>query len=61
MSQLGRGLTVETVLDPIPTKDLTPADVDQLTRDTREKMLNVISDMSQDPESRSIRNQKKES
>ncbi|KIX95760.1 uncharacterized protein Z520_08468 [Fonsecaea multimorphosa CBS 102226] len=36
------------VLDPIPTKGLTAADVDKLTQDTREKMLNVITAMGQD-------------
>ncbi|KAF4465366.1 1-acyl-sn-glycerol-3-phosphate acyltransferase [Fusarium albosuccineum] len=30
------------VLDPIPTKDLTAADVDELTRTTREAMLNEL-------------------
>ncbi|ETI28157.1 hypothetical protein G647_00606 [Cladophialophora carrionii CBS 160.54] len=49
------------VLDPITTKGLTSADVDQLTRDTREKMLKALTAMSQDPGSRSIRNQKKDS
>jgi hypothetical protein len=44
------------VLDPIPTKGLTSADVDQLTRDTREKMLDTIMKFSQDAESRSVAN-----
>ncbi|KIW16133.1 hypothetical protein PV08_06184 [Exophiala spinifera] len=36
------------VLDPIDTKGLTAADVDALTRDTREKMLNTIVSLGQD-------------
>ncbi|KAK4942914.1 1-acylglycerol-3-phosphate O-acyltransferase [Elasticomyces elasticus] len=48
------------VLDPIPTKGLSPADVDNLTRDTREKMLNAITAMAQDKESLSV-NSKKDS
>ncbi|KAI1611518.1 1-acyl-sn-glycerol-3-phosphate acyltransferase [Exophiala viscosa] len=48
------------VLDPISTKGLTPADVDNLTRDTREKMLNAIVAMGQDKESLSV-NSKKDS
>ncbi|PGH23631.1 hypothetical protein AJ80_02237 [Polytolypa hystricis UAMH7299] len=33
------------VLPPIPTKGLTPADVDELTTSTREKMLAVLTEM----------------
>ncbi|KAJ9641730.1 uncharacterized protein PV06_03754 [Exophiala oligosperma] len=36
------------VLDPVDTKGLTSADVDNLTRDTREKMLNTIISLGQD-------------
>ncbi|EXJ61450.1 1-acyl-sn-glycerol-3-phosphate acyltransferase [Cladophialophora psammophila CBS 110553] len=46
------------VLDPIPTKGLTAADIDKLTQDTREKMLRVITAMGNDPESRSLHNKK---
>jgi lysophosphatidate acyltransferase len=34
--------TPTAVLDPIPTTDLTPADVDELTRGTRELMLSEL-------------------
>ncbi|KIX06097.1 uncharacterized protein Z518_04071 [Rhinocladiella mackenziei CBS 650.93] len=46
------------VLDPIPTAGLTAADVDQLTRDTREKMLNTLIAMGRDSESRSVKSKK---
>lgn len=39
------------VLPPIPTASLTAADVDQLTLDTRAKMLQVLEEFSRDPES----------
>jgi hypothetical protein len=42
------------VLKPIPTKGLTAADVDNLTRETREKMLEVLEDFAKDPESMSV-------
>lgn len=35
------------VLEPISTKDLTPADVDRLTESTRDTMLNTLMQMSQ--------------
>ncbi|KAH8696028.1 putative 1-acylglycerol-3-phosphate acyltransferase [Talaromyces proteolyticus] len=35
------------VLPPIETKNLTPANVDQLTHDTRETMLKVLTELSQ--------------
>ena len=35
-------LTKTTVMDPIPTKGLTTADVDELTRTTREAMLREL-------------------
>jgi hypothetical protein len=41
-------------LPPIPTEGLTAADVDGLTRDTREKMLKVLEDFAKDPESISV-------
>ncbi|KAK5278065.1 1-acylglycerol-3-phosphate O-acyltransferase [Exophiala xenobiotica] len=46
------------VLDPIQTKGLTPADVDNLTRDTREKMLDAITDMGRDQRSLSVKSKK---
>ncbi|KAK5048220.1 hypothetical protein LTR84_005890 [Exophiala bonariae] len=46
------------VLDPVPTKGLTAADVDSLTRDVREKMLKTITELGKDPESRSISSKK---
>jgi lysophosphatidate acyltransferase len=49
--QGGRRLTLDLVLDPIPTKDLTPADVDHLTQDTRDKMLNALIAMGRDLQS----------
>ncbi|KIV90607.1 hypothetical protein PV10_07893 [Exophiala mesophila] len=42
------------VLDPIPTKGLTASDVDALTRDTREKMLQAITELAQDPDSKAV-------
>lgn len=46
------------VLDPIPTTGLTAADVDQLTKDTREKMLKAITAMGQDSNSQSFKSKK---
>lgn len=40
---------VYLVLPPIPTKGLTPADVDDLTRSTRERMLAAIISLSESP------------
>lgn len=37
------------VLPPISTKNLTPADVDDLTRSTREHMLAAIISLSEPP------------
>ncbi len=54
-------LTHSIVLDPISTKGLTSSDVDQLTRDTREQMLNALTTMAQDAGSQAVRKQKKES
>lgn len=52
------GLNVLLVLDPIDTKGLTAADVDNLTRDTREKMLNTITSLAQDKASLSAESKK---
>ncbi|KAJ9607294.1 1-acylglycerol-3-phosphate O-acyltransferase [Cladophialophora chaetospira] len=49
------------VLDPISTKGLTSTDVDKLTQDTREKMLNAITSMAQDSKSQSSLSRKKDS
>ena len=46
--------TSPAVLPPIPTKGLTAKDVDDLTRDTRERMLKVLEDFASDPESSSV-------
>ncbi|KAJ9498863.1 1-acylglycerol-3-phosphate O-acyltransferase [Exophiala xenobiotica] len=46
------------VLDPIQTKGLTAADVDNLTRDTREKMLDAITAMGRDQRSLSVESKK---
>lgn len=43
-----------TVLDPISTKGLTAADVDQLTTSTRDKMLQTLNELSQDSDTRSV-------
>lgn len=37
-----------TVLDPIPTTGLTAADVDELTRSTRELMLEELVTLTQE-------------
>ncbi|ERF71885.1 hypothetical protein EPUS_01800 [Endocarpon pusillum Z07020] len=42
------------VLPPIPTKGLTAADVDTLTLDTRQKMLNVLEEFARDPGSKAV-------
>jgi hypothetical protein len=47
------------VLQPISTKGLTAADVDDLTRETREKMLKVLEDFAKDPESTSVASEAK--
>lgn len=39
-------LTQQPVLPPISTKGLTPADVDNLARTTREAMLKCLAEMS---------------
>lgn len=39
-------LTLDAVLPPIATKDLTSADVDNLTTSTRESMLKTLAEMS---------------
>jgi hypothetical protein len=46
------------VLDPIPTKSLTAADVDRLSKDTREKMLATIEALGQDRQSQTFHNKK---
>lgn len=43
-------LIIETVLPPIETKDLTAADVDKLTNDTRELMLQTYTALSANSE-----------
>ena len=48
-------LTVLLVLDPIPTKGLTTADVNKLSDDTRNKMLQALNDLAADKESRSVK------
>ncbi len=45
---------VDVVLPPISTKDLTATDVDKLTLDTREKMLNVLEGFAKDPGSKAV-------
>lgn len=42
-------LTAATVLPPIPTKTLTSADVEELTRMTRDKMLAELINLTQSP------------
>jgi lysophosphatidate acyltransferase len=41
-------------LDPIPTKDLTSADVDELTRTTRELMLTELLTLTEKARGRPI-------
>jgi lysophosphatidate acyltransferase len=43
-------LILYLVLPPISTKNLTSADVDKLTQDTRESMLQVLTDLSKSKE-----------
>ena len=38
-----------SVLPPIPTKSLTAADVDDLTRTTRDAMLNALISVTESP------------
>jgi enoyl-CoA hydratase/carnithine racemase len=42
------------VLPPISTKGLTAADVDKLTLDTRQKMLQVLEEFARDPASQAV-------
>jgi len=49
------------VLPRIPTKDLTAADVDKLTQDTRAKMLKVLEDFAADSASRSLASESRKS
>ncbi|KAF7553622.1 hypothetical protein G7Z17_g3486 [Cylindrodendrum hubeiense] len=42
------------ILDPIPTKDLTAADVDELTRSTRENMLDVLIKLTASAQGRPV-------
>ena len=51
----GGGADISSVLDPIPTKGLTAADVNKLSEDTREKMLQALYDMSDDKESKAVK------
>jgi lysophosphatidate acyltransferase len=48
-------LTLFLVLDPIPTKGLTASDVNKLSEDTRSKMLQVLNQMAEDKESKSVK------
>lgn len=49
-----RGEIRVKVLPPIQTKGLTAANVDDLTRDTREAMLKALKEMAQEPESKML-------
>jgi lysophosphatidate acyltransferase len=49
-----KGLTSCPVLPPISTKGLTAADVDKLTLDTRQKMLQVLEEFARDPASQAV-------
>lgn len=40
---------MKIVLPPIPTKSLTAADVDELTRTTREAMLAALKSLAESP------------
>lgn len=42
------------VLPPIPTVGLETKDVDDLTRDTREKMLKVLEEMAREPAAKAV-------
>jgi len=44
------------VLQPISTSGMTGADVDKLTQDTRNKMLETLMELAAQPESRSKAN-----
>lgn len=46
---ISRNLTRNAVLPPIPTKSLTAADVDDLTRTTRDAMLNALISVTESP------------
>lgn len=46
--------SVPIVLPPIPTKGLTATDVDSLTLDTRQKMLNVLEEFAREPGSKAV-------
>ena len=46
-------IDVVTVLDPIPTRGLTTADVDKLTLETRERMLEALKKIARSGESKS--------
>lgn len=43
-------LIIKIVLPPIETKNLTSADVDQLTQSTRDSMLKTILEMAESQE-----------
>ena len=43
------------MLDPIPTKGLTPAAVNQLSEDVRNKMLQALYEMSEDEQSKAVK------
>lgn len=43
-----------TVLDPIPTKGLTSADIDELTRTTRDLMLREYVSLSEKAQGRPL-------
>ena len=49
------GANIPSVLDPIPTKGLTAADVNKLSEDTREKMLQALYEMSDDKQSKAVK------
>ena len=49
------GADISSVLDPIPTKGLTAADVNKLSEDTREKMLQALYDLADDKESKAVK------
>jgi lysophosphatidate acyltransferase len=47
-------ITACAVLSPIPTKGLTTADVDELTRSTRELMLKELITLSEKAQNRPL-------
>lgn len=49
------GADMSLVLDPIPTKGLTAADVNKLSEDTREKMLQALYEMFDDKQSKAVK------